>query len=149
MTTTETRIGRYEAMFLFPQSASADLNGAMDHIKEVLSKGEATLHSLVKWDERRLSYDVKGNKRGVYFLAYFKADARNLDGIDRDCRLSERMLRSLVTRADHVPAEEIASHEGRQQLADEINLRANPPADRKSTRLNSSHCLVSRMPSSA
>jgi flagellar basal body-associated protein FliL len=33
-----------------------------------------------------------------------------------------------VTRADHVPAEEIATHEGRQQLADEINLRANPPA---------------------
>ena len=37
MTTTETRIGKYEAMFLFPQAASADMNGAMDHIKEVLS----------------------------------------------------------------------------------------------------------------
>ena len=66
MTTIETRTGKYEAMFLFPQSASADMNAAMDHIKECLSKGEATLHSLIKWDERRLAYDVKGNKRGVY-----------------------------------------------------------------------------------
>jgi small subunit ribosomal protein S6 len=125
---SEIRINTYEALFLFPQSASADLQAALDHIVEIMNRNKADIIALRKWDERRLAYDIKGNKRGVYFLAYFKADARNLDGIDRDCRLSERMLRSLVTRADHVPAEEIASHEGRQQLADEINLRANPPA---------------------
>ena len=125
---SEIRINTYEALFLFPQSASADLQAALDHIVEIMNRNKADILALRKWDERRLAYDIKGNKRGVYFLAYFKADARNLDGIDRDCRLSERMLRSLVTRADHVPAEEIASHEGPQQLADEINLRANPPA---------------------
>jgi len=125
---SEIRINTYEALFLFPQSASADLQAALDHIVEIMNRNKADILALRKWDERRLAYDIKGNKRGVYFLAYFKADARNLTGIDRDCRLSERLLRSLVTRADHVPAEEIAAHEGRQQLADEINLRANPPA---------------------
>jgi small subunit ribosomal protein S6 len=125
---SEIRINTYEALFLFPQSASADLQAALQHIEEIMSRNKADIIALRKWDERRLAYDIKGNKRGVYFLAYFKADARNLEGIDRDCRLSERLLRSLVTRADHVPAEEIATHEGRQQLADEINLRANPPA---------------------
>ena len=125
---SEIRINTYEALFLFPQSASADLQSALDHIVEIMNRNKADIIALKKWDERRLAYDIKGNKRGVYFLAYFKADARNLDGIDRDCRLSERLLRSLVTRADHIPAEEIAGHEGRQQLADEINLRANPPA---------------------
>jgi small subunit ribosomal protein S6 len=125
---SEIRINTYEALFLFPQSASADLQSALDHIVEIMNRNKADIIALKKWDERRLAYDIKGNKRGVYFLAYFKSDARNLDGIDRDCRLSERLLRSLVTRADHIPAEEIAAHEGRQQLADEINLRANPPA---------------------
>jgi small subunit ribosomal protein S6 len=125
---SEIRINTYEALFLFPQSASADLQAAVGHVEEIMSRNKADIIALRKWDERRLAYDITGNKRGVYFLAYFKADARNLEGIDRDCRLSERLLRSLVTRADHVPAEEIATHEGRQQLADEINLRANPPA---------------------
>ena len=125
---SEIRINTYEALFLFPQSASADLQSALDHIVEIMNRNKADIIALKKWDERRLAYDIKGNKRGVYVLAYFKSDARNLDGIDRDCRLSERLLRSLVTRADHIPAEEIAAHEGRQQLADEINLRANPPA---------------------
>jgi len=130
---SEIRINTYEALFLFPQSASADLQSALDHIVEIMTRNKADIIALKKWDERRLAYDIKGNKRGVYFLAYFKSDARNLDGIDRDCRLSERLLRSLVTRADHIPAEEIAAHEGRQQLADEINLRANPPAAAEAT----------------
>jgi len=123
MTTTETRIGRYEAMFLFPQSASADLNGAMDHIKEVLSKGEATLHSLVKWDERRLSYDVKGNKRGVYFLSRFTADTRKVKEIERDCRLSEKMLRALVIRNDELTDEEMKNASAAQRTMDEARLR--------------------------
>jgi small subunit ribosomal protein S6 len=128
MTTTETRIGRYEAMFLVPQSASADMNGAMDHIKEVLSKGEATLHSLVKWDERRLSYDVKGNKRGVYFLSRFTADTRKVKEIERDCRLSEKMLRALVIRNDELTDEEMKNASAAQRTMDEARLRDDAPA---------------------
>ena len=123
MTTTETRTGKYEAMFLFPQAASADMNGAMDHIKEVLSKGEATLHSLVKWDERRLAYDIDGNKRGVYFLSRFTADTRKVKEIERDCRLSEKMLRALVIRNDELTDEEMKNASAAQRTMDEARLR--------------------------
>ena len=95
----ETRINAYEGMFLFPQTVSADLQGAVDHILEILSKGGAELISLCKWDERRLAYDIKGNKRGVYFLTYFECDAQKLTAIERDARLSERLLRSMIVRA--------------------------------------------------
>ncbi|MFM7260701.1 MAG: 30S ribosomal protein S6 [bacterium] len=124
----ETRINAYEGMFLFPQTVAADLQSAADHVVEVLSKGGAELVSLCKWDERRLAYDVKGNKRGVYFLAYFKCDATKLAAIERDARLSEKLLRSMITRADHLTAEQMAAMEGRQQLADEIALRKTQPA---------------------
>ena len=124
----ETRIYAYEGMFLFPQTVAADLQGAADHILEVLSKGNAELISLCKWDERRLAYDIKGNKRGVYFLTYFKCDASKLAAIERDARLSEKLLRSMITRADHVTPEQLAAAEGRQQLADEIALRKMQPA---------------------
>ena len=124
----ETRVYAYEGMFLFPQTVAADLQSAADHVVEVLSKGGAELVSLCKWDERRLAYDVKGNKRGVYFLAYFKCDATKLAAIERDARLSEKLLRSMITRADHLTAEQMAAMEGRQQLADEIALRKTQPA---------------------
>ncbi|MFZ9915689.1 MAG: 30S ribosomal protein S6 [Phycisphaerales bacterium] len=124
----ETRIHAYEGMFLFPQTVAADLQGAADHVLEVLSKGGAELVSMCKWDERRLAYDIKGNKRGVYFLAYFKCDTQKLSAIERDARLSEKLLRSMITRADHLTAEQMLAMEGRQQLADEIALRKMQPA---------------------
>lgn len=120
---SEIRTNTYEALFLFPQSASAELSAAVEHINEILGRAHAEIIALRKWDERRLAYDVKGNKRGVYFLAYFKAQTSALAGIERDCRLSERLLRSMITKANHIPAEEIASQDGRQQLADEMRLR--------------------------
>lgn len=131
MTDFDTRIQTYEGMFLFPQSATSDLQGSVDHITDILTRGGAEIVALRKWDERRLAYDIKGNKRGVYFLAYFRAKTPALAGIERDCRLSERLLRSLITRADHVPAEEISAADGRGQIADEIKLRGtggNAPA---------------------
>jgi small subunit ribosomal protein S6 len=124
---SETRTYTYEGMFLFPQTVAADLQGAVDHLTEILSKGEAEIISLCKWDERRLAYDIKGNKRGVYFLTYFKCDAQKLAQIERDARLSERLLRSMIVRADHLAPEQMAAMEGRQQLADEIALRKTQP----------------------
>lgn len=123
---TETRTHTYEALFLFPQSASADLQAAVDHITDILQRGQAEIIALRKWDERRLAFDIHGNKRGVYFLAYFKALTSGLSAIERDCRLSEKLLRSMITRADHVPETEIAAHDGRTQLADEIKMRGAP-----------------------
>ena len=121
---TETRINMYEAMFLFPQTATADLAGALAHVESILGRAGAEIVSICKWDERRLAYDIKGNKRGLYFLVYFKADRAKIAGIERDCNLSEQLLRAMIVRADHIPAEEIEAADGRTALADEIKLRA-------------------------
>lgn len=116
----------YEGLFLFPQSAVGDLQSAVDHIGSILERAEAEVLALSKWDERRLAYDIKGNKRGVFFLSYFKVAHDKLGSIERDCNLSEEILRALVTRADHVPQELIEGSEGRAQLADEIKMRDAP-----------------------
>ena len=121
---TEARINMYEGMFLLPQTAGADLGGALAHIESILERAGAELVSICKWDERRLAYDIKGNKRGLYFLTYFKADRSKIAGIERDCNLSEQLLRAMVVRADQVPAEEIEGADGREAIADEIKLRA-------------------------
>jgi small subunit ribosomal protein S6 len=126
---TETRINMYEAMFLFPQTATADLAGALSHVESILGRAGAEIVSLCKWDERRLAYDIKGNKRGLYFLTYFKADRAKIAGIERDCNLSEQLLRAMIVRADHIPAEEIEAADGRTALADEIKLRAERGED--------------------
>lgn len=138
---SDERTITYEGFFLFPQAVAANLQGAIDHLDELLKRVDAEVISLRKWDERRLAYEIRGNKRGVYFLVYFRADPARLTDLERGCNLSEQLLRSMVTRADHIPAGEIQAADGRVQLADEIRLRAGedaaggpPPTDDRGAR---------------
>ena len=125
MVTTETKTNMYEGMILVPQTMAANLQAAVDHIKDLLDRADAEVVSMKKWDERRLAYEIKGNKRGIYFLAYFNADPSKMQGLERDCNLSETILRAMFTRADHVRPEVIEAADGRQELADEIALRGS------------------------
>lgn len=124
----ETRIKPYEGMFLFPQAALADLAAAVEHVETILARAEAEIIAFSKWDERKLAFDIAGNKRGVYLLVYFRVATSKLAGIERDCNLSERLLRTLIIRADHMTEEQMRATDARQKLEDEIRLRATQPA---------------------
>ncbi|MDY7110246.1 MAG: 30S ribosomal protein S6 [Planctomycetota bacterium] len=135
---TDKQTNTYEGLFLFPQATAANLQAAVDHLTDLLKRAEAEVISLRKWDERRLAYEIKGNKRGVYFLVYFRADPTRVADLERGCNLSEQLLRSLITRADHIPAEEIEAADGRAQLADEIRLHDSDEGSDRSGRSGSS-----------
>jgi small subunit ribosomal protein S6 len=88
-------------------AAGADLNGSVEFIREVLNRAGAEILVLRKWDERKLAYPIKGQKRGLYIIAYFRVKHTMLANIDRDCNLSEQVIRNLVIRADHMGEVEI------------------------------------------
>lgn len=114
----------YEGMFLFPQSAASGLKEAADHVQALLDRAGAEVISFAKWDERRLAYEIAGNKRGVYFLAYFNAEPSAMAGLERTCNLSEEIMRFMFVRAETIPSEIIEAADGRDKLADEIKLRS-------------------------
>jgi small subunit ribosomal protein S6 len=118
----------YEAMFLISQAVAADFAGAIAHINEIFSRGHAEVVAMKKWDERRLAYEIKGQKRGIYILAYFRATGEGFAHIERDCNLSEKVLRTLMTRCDHLSVEEMQAMDGRKDLEVEAKLRAERPA---------------------
>jgi ribosomal protein S6 len=95
----------------------------------VITRSGGTIVSFGKWDDRRLAYEIKGNKRGVYFLAYFTAPHTVLGEIERLCNQSEKVLRHMVLNADHIPSEVVEAAEGSADLATEIKLRAEREAD--------------------
>ena len=125
---SDKRSYNYEAMFLIGQSVAADLAGVIQHINEVLARGHAEVIAMRKWDERRLAYEIRGQKRGLYILVYFRAAGPDVAHIERDCNLSEKILRTLILRADHLTMEEMTSADGRKELEVEARLRAERPA---------------------
>ena len=122
---SENTINVYEGLFLFPQAAGSNLGEAADHVQDLLSKSGAEVLSFSKWEERRLAYEIKGHKRGVFFLGYFKLPGTEMAELDRRCLLSEDLLRFMITRADQMTLEEIQEAEGRSALQEEIAARAD------------------------
>jgi small subunit ribosomal protein S6 len=119
----EDRKNHYEGMFLVSPAEAADLDAIVEHLKDICARAGASIIALRKWDERRLAYEIAKNKRGVYFLSYLEAPPQAIAEIDRLCNLSERVLRILITRADHLTVEEMEAADARQELATEAQLR--------------------------
>jgi small subunit ribosomal protein S6 len=114
----------YEAMFLVSQSEAADLGGIVSHIEEIISRGSAEIVAMRKWDDWRLAYEIDKQRRGVYFLCYFRAPTSAVARIERDCNLSDRIMRVLMLSAEHLTEEEIATQDDRESLGAEARMRA-------------------------
>lgn len=119
----------YEAMFLFGQAATSDLAQTVDHIKEVLARGDAEIVAMKKWEERRFAYEIKKHKRGLYILVYFECDPASVPVIERAANLSESILRFMIIKADHLTLEEMKAADGQQELADEAAMRHESAGD--------------------
>jgi small subunit ribosomal protein S6 len=114
----------YEAMFLIGQAAAANLPEVLDHIKDIFSRAGAEVIAMKKWDERRLAYEIKKQKRGLYILTYFRAQNTAITGIERDVNLSEKVLRVMILRADHLTEDEMRAADAREALETEARMRA-------------------------
>jgi len=98
----------YEGLFLLDQQAVAtDFTGAIDALKTILGRSNAEIEALAKWDERKLAYEIKGQRRGTYLIALFRCPGAGIAKIERDCNLSETVMRCLIVRGDNYGQTEI------------------------------------------
>ncbi len=124
----EKRICNYEAMFLLSQAQAADFTAAVAHVRQLIEKFGGTILALRKWDERRLAFEIKKQKRGIYLLCYFTSPTEKLAEIERACNLSEGIFRVLIIKADHLTVEEMKAADDAKGLEMEAKLRASQPA---------------------
>jgi ribosomal protein S6 len=95
-------------MFLFDNAVGMDWPAVEQEVRRLCGRIGAELHVCVKFDERKLAYEIKGRKRGTYVLTYFDAPPERIGELERDARLSEAILRLLVLRNDRISAERLA-----------------------------------------
>lgn len=121
---TDPNLNTYEGLFLFNlQEINGDLNTAVQHLREILDRAEAEVIAITRWDERKLAYPIKGQKRGLFLLAAFRARPSQVANIDRDVNLSELLLRAMITRGDHLGEVELDQFRAEgQKLADQLGM---------------------------
>jgi small subunit ribosomal protein S6 len=91
----------YECMFLLDTTKVAgDVPAAEKQLRALLEKNHAEVLVARPWDERRLAYPIRKQKKGLYFLVYFSSDGKNLPNIEHDCALNESILRMMILKID-------------------------------------------------
>jgi small subunit ribosomal protein S6 len=121
----------YEALFLVDSSrASAQPEQTLTAVREMLERRNVEVLGVEKWDDRKLAYEIEGHKRGTYYLTYFRSDGATNRELERDCQLSENVLRVLILRADHMSAEDLARATGQElPAAEEPKAERAPKAE--------------------
>src|SRR5207302_1621423 len=94
-------VNTYECMFLLDTNkVSGDVPAAAKQIHALLERHQAEVLASRQWDERRLAYPVKGHKKGLYYLTYFRTEGKNLGELEGDFKLNEMILRHLIIKVD-------------------------------------------------
>ncbi len=97
-------MNRYELMLLLDtKEAKKDWDGLESHVQELIKKHGGEVVKSAKWDERKLVYEIKGQKRAVYYLAYLLVPPESIEPLRRDFTLSEKVMRNLFLRVDEFP----------------------------------------------
>lgn len=91
----------YEGMFILDSGRyGRDPEGvsglAIQFIQQI--GGEVLVSRL--WEERRLAYPINGQRKGTYWLTYFRVDGRRLDELKRNCEVNDSILRALFLKVD-------------------------------------------------
>ena len=88
----------YEGMVIVDDArCSDDYDAVAEHVRGILQKNGAEIQRLDKWDDRKMAYAINHHARGVYLLIYFNAPPENMPSVNRDCQLSDVVLRALFT----------------------------------------------------
>jgi small subunit ribosomal protein S6 len=107
----DNALTQYEAMFLLGTAATAEPEKGVETCRGIIERHGGQIMVIKKWDERKLAYEISGQKRGTYVISFFTAPGAAVAGIERDVKLSEEVLRVLVLKADHLGIDEMKAVE--------------------------------------
>ncbi|MGE0609176.1 MAG: 30S ribosomal protein S6 [Pirellulales bacterium] len=101
----------YEGMFILDSNRYAREGAVLaGQINEMVRKHGGEMLASRLWEERRLAYPIEGHRKGTYWLTYFRIDSAAIAKINRECQLSDAILRSLVLKIEPRIADALVAH---------------------------------------
>jgi small subunit ribosomal protein S6 len=100
----------YELLYLLHPDLEGTTDKVMEKVSGFIKNVDGEILSQEDWGKRKLAYKVAKNDFGVYILITFKADPIKVMEIERNLRLSEEVMRSMIIT---LPEEEKVSRSKR------------------------------------
>lgn len=92
----------YETMFIVkPTLVEEEIKAKIEFFKEAITKNGGEIETCLDMGMRHLAYEIKKNKRGYYFVIYFKAEPKLILELERLYRINEDILRFIVVKYEN------------------------------------------------
>ncbi len=86
-------------MFIVDPTVSDDgLTQIQQRLTESATTRGAEVKKISPWERRRLAYEIKGRRDGIYILAQLRADPAIIKELENQLTVTETVLRHLVVR---------------------------------------------------
>jgi small subunit ribosomal protein S6 len=83
-----------------PTLSDEEIGTIQERLKDLAVSRGAEVKKIAPWERRRLAYQIKGRREGVYVLAELSADPSVVEELERQLSVTESVLRHMAVRLD-------------------------------------------------
>jgi len=83
-----------------PTLSDEEIGTIRERLRDLAVSRGAEVKRIEPWQRRRLAYEIKGRREGVYVLAELRADPSAVEELERQLVVTESVLRHMVVRLD-------------------------------------------------
>lgn len=89
---------KYEGAFILLSNLEEDVrNAEIEKIKNIVTNYSGTVDKVNEWGHRRLAYEINKKRDGYYVIINFTSNADAVNEVDRICKISDNVLRHMIT----------------------------------------------------
>ena len=90
---------RYEIIFIVKSTiADEEVSKAIDKVRSTIERGSGEIEWVENMGKKKLAYEVKKEKKGVYILIHFKGKGNIVFDVERTCRLEETIIKFMTIK---------------------------------------------------
>ena len=93
------RMKHYELMFIVkPTLTDEETAKRFEDIQSIITSNNGEIVDAIDYGVRQLAYEIEKNKRGHYFLIYFKAEGKVNKELERIFKVTEDVIRFMIVK---------------------------------------------------
>ncbi|RXK13470.1 30S ribosomal protein S6 [Halarcobacter mediterraneus] len=116
-----SKLKHYETMFIVkPTLTEEETVAQIDALKAIIEKNGGEIVACDDMGSRQLAYEIEKNKRGYYYVVYFKIEPAAIKEIERNYRINENIIRFIFIKYEN--KKEITAW---TKMSDEAAKKAN------------------------
>lgn len=97
-------MNQYETIIIInPNLEAEDVERVTGDVQEIISSNGGVITGVDNWGKRRLAYEVKRNRDGIYVLIKFEAEPGLIQTLARRYGLMEQIIKYMTVRAEEPP----------------------------------------------